>query len=74
MILLAGGSGRLGTLIVRRLQARGLAVRVLTRDRRRTESATIAHVAFDQFDLWLVEMSGAPTVAGEHANGEASRL
>lgn len=43
-------------------------------DHRRTESATIAHVAFDQFDLWLVEMSGAPTVAGEHANGEASRL
>ena len=36
MILLAGGTGRLGTLIVSRLQARGLAVRVLTRDRRRT--------------------------------------
>ena len=35
MILLAGGSGRLGTLIVRRLEARGLAVRVLTRDRKR---------------------------------------
>ena len=36
MILVAGGSGRLGTLIVRRLRARGLEVRVLTRDRRRT--------------------------------------
>ena len=36
MILVAGGSGRLGTLIVRRLEARGLAVRVLTRDRART--------------------------------------
>ena len=36
MILVAGGSGRLGTLIVRRLGARGLRVRVLTRDRRRT--------------------------------------
>ncbi len=48
MILLAGGSGRLGTLIVRRLQARGLAVRVLTRDRRRT-----AH--FDQPQVELVE-------------------
>ena len=36
MILVAGGSGRLGTLIVRRLKARGLSVRVLTRDRRRT--------------------------------------
>ena len=36
MILVAGGSGRLGTLIVRRLVARGLGVRVLTRDRTRT--------------------------------------
>jgi NADH dehydrogenase len=35
MILIAGGSGRLGTLLVKRLQARGLAVRVLTRDRKR---------------------------------------
>ncbi len=35
MILVAGGSGRLGTLIVRRLAARGLGVRVLTRDRAR---------------------------------------
>ena len=40
MILVAGGSGRLGTLIVRRLAARGLGVRVLTRDRART-----AHIA-----------------------------
>ena len=37
MILVAGGTGRLGTLVVRRLRARGLAVRVLTRDRRRAE-------------------------------------
>ncbi|HEY1912491.1 MAG TPA: NAD(P)H-binding protein [Vicinamibacterales bacterium] len=37
MILVAGGTGRLGTLIVRRLRARGLSVRVLTRDRRRTD-------------------------------------
>jgi uncharacterized protein YbjT (DUF2867 family) len=36
VILVAGGSGRLGTLIVRRLEARGLCVRVLTRDRSRT--------------------------------------
>jgi len=35
VILVAGGSGRLGTLIVQRLGARGLGVRVLTRDRRR---------------------------------------
>jgi uncharacterized protein YbjT (DUF2867 family) len=32
MIVVAGGSGRLGTLLVTRLAARGLAVRVLTRD------------------------------------------
>jgi uncharacterized protein YbjT (DUF2867 family) len=32
MIIVAGGSGRLGTLLVTRLAARGLAVRVLTRD------------------------------------------
>jgi uncharacterized protein YbjT (DUF2867 family) len=36
VILVAGGSGRLGTLIVRRLAARSLCVRVLTRDRKRT--------------------------------------
>jgi uncharacterized protein YbjT (DUF2867 family) len=40
VILVAGGSGCLGTLIVRRLVARGLGVRVLTRDRTRT-----AHIA-----------------------------
>ena len=32
MILVAGGTGRLGTLLVGRLAARGLDVRVLTRD------------------------------------------
>lgn len=32
MILVAGGSGRLGTLVVHRLAARGMPVRVLTRD------------------------------------------
>jgi uncharacterized protein YbjT (DUF2867 family) len=36
VILVAGGSGRLGTLIVQRLTALDLDVRVLTRDRRRT--------------------------------------
>lgn len=35
MIVVAGGTGRLGTLVVGRLAARGLAVRVLTRDRAR---------------------------------------
>jgi NADH dehydrogenase len=35
VILVAGGTGRLGTLVVRRLVARGLDVRVLTRDAQR---------------------------------------
>ena len=35
MILVAGGSGRLGTRVVNRLVDRGLDVRVLTRDPRR---------------------------------------
>jgi|KBSMisStaDraftv2_1062788.scaffolds.fasta_scaffold34568_3 NADH dehydrogenase len=46
MILVAGGSGRLGTLIVRRLVARGLGVRVLTRDRTRT-----AHIAGSRVEI-----------------------
>ena len=35
MILVAGGSGRLGTKVVTLLRQRGLVVRVLTRDRSR---------------------------------------
>jgi uncharacterized protein YbjT (DUF2867 family) len=37
MILIAGGTGRLGSLLVQRLHARGETVRVLTRDSRRAE-------------------------------------
>ncbi len=37
MILVAGGTGRLGTLVVRRLAADGVPVRVLTRDRARAQ-------------------------------------
>ena len=37
MILIAGGTGRLGSLLVHRLEARGETVRVLTRDPRRAE-------------------------------------
>jgi uncharacterized protein YbjT (DUF2867 family) len=37
MILVAGGTGRLGTVLVRRLTARGLDVRVLTRQRERAD-------------------------------------
>ncbi len=40
MILVAGGSGRLGTLLVADLMARGLPVRVLTRDPVRAEHLT----------------------------------
>jgi uncharacterized protein YbjT (DUF2867 family) len=80
MILVAGGSGRLGTLIVRRLEARGLAVRVLTRDRRRT-----AH--FEQSDVDIVEgdvrdrrtlgaaMVGVSTVVSAiHGFGDTGRV
>lgn len=42
MILLAGGTGRLGTLLVGRLVSRGVSVRVLTR-----EPARAAHLAGD---------------------------
>jgi uncharacterized protein YbjT (DUF2867 family) len=37
MILIAGGSGRLGTLLVERLRCRGQQVRILTRDPARAE-------------------------------------
>ena len=40
MILLAGGTGRLGSVLAARLTGRGLAVRVLTRD-----PARAAHLA-----------------------------
>jgi uncharacterized protein YbjT (DUF2867 family) len=51
MILVAGGSGRLGTLLVRRLEARGLPVRVLTRDRRRTAHFKHGRVEVAQGDV-----------------------
>jgi uncharacterized protein YbjT (DUF2867 family) len=38
--LIAGGTGRLGTLVVQKLHARGVSVRVLTRDPRRCEHLT----------------------------------
>lgn len=43
-VLLAGGTGRLGTLVVTGLAARGVDVRVLTRDRARAAHLTDAHV------------------------------
>jgi NADH dehydrogenase len=49
MILVAGGSGLLGTQIVTRLTARNLAVRVLTRDPSRVRSS--AHLQHDLVEL-----------------------
>jgi uncharacterized protein YbjT (DUF2867 family) len=46
MILVAGGTGRLGTNVVGLLQARGLQVRVLTRDRSRA-----AHLASRSLEI-----------------------
>ena len=44
MIVVAGGTGRLGTLVVRRLAGRGLSIRVLTRDSARAEHLAGSHV------------------------------
>lgn len=43
-VLVAGGTGRLGTLVVGRLSARGLIVRVLTRDPQRAAHLAGQHV------------------------------
>jgi uncharacterized protein YbjT (DUF2867 family) len=51
VILVAGGSGRLGTLIVRRLAARGLRVRVLTRDRRQTTHLEASRIEVIEGDV-----------------------
>ncbi len=56
MILVAGGSGRLGTLLVQRLAGRGTAVRVLTRSRARASH-------FDSSSVEIVE--GDVRVASE---------
>jgi uncharacterized protein YbjT (DUF2867 family) len=63
MILVAGGSGRLGTLIVRRLVARGLGVRVLTRDRARAAHIAGSRVEVVEGDVRDVSSLGA-AVAG----------
>jgi uncharacterized protein YbjT (DUF2867 family) len=51
VILVAGGSGRLGTLIVRRLAMRSLSVRVVTRDRKRTAHLEPAGVEVIEGDV-----------------------
>lgn len=62
MILVAGGSGRLGTLIVRRLRARGLAVRVLTRDRSRTTHLADSQIEVIEGDVREASSLGAAMV------------
>ncbi|MEO8258404.1 MAG: SDR family oxidoreductase [Acidobacteriota bacterium] len=80
MILVAGGSGRLGTLIVRRLGARGLAVRVLTRDRRRTahfEPGQVEVVEGDVRDGRTLDaaMAGVSTVVSAiHGFGDIGKV
>jgi uncharacterized protein YbjT (DUF2867 family) len=51
MILVAGGTGRLGTKVVSLLRQRGLEVRVLTRDRRRATHLTGASVEIVEGDV-----------------------
>jgi uncharacterized protein YbjT (DUF2867 family) len=51
VILVAGGAGRLGTLVVRRLTERGLSVRVLTRDPARAQHLTGGQVEVVEGDI-----------------------
>ena len=51
MILVAGGTGRLGTFVVNLLVQRGLAVRVLTRDRGRAAHLVGANVEIVEGDI-----------------------
>ena len=51
MILVAGGTGRLGTSVVRLLVQRGLTVRVLTRDRSRADHLTGANIEIAEGDV-----------------------
>ena len=61
MILVAGGTGRLGTVLVRRLLAREETVRVLTRDPRRAAHLPGAEVAVG--DVRRPEDTGSPAAA-----------
>jgi uncharacterized protein YbjT (DUF2867 family) len=51
MILVAGGTGRLGSLLVERLADRGHAVRILTRDPARAGPPAIGHVTLTRGDV-----------------------
>jgi uncharacterized protein YbjT (DUF2867 family) len=62
-VLVAGGTGRLGTLVVAALAARGVDVRVLTRDARRASHLADEHVAVVLGDV-RNRASTAAAVAG----------
>jgi NADH dehydrogenase len=67
MILVAGGTGRLGTKVVALLRRRGLQVRVLTRDRRRAAHLSGSGVEVFEGDVRDLEsvrraLAGARTV------------
>jgi uncharacterized protein YbjT (DUF2867 family) len=80
VILVAGGSGRLGTLIVRRLAARGLSVRVLTRDRKRTAHVAGSRVEVVEGDVrddssLVAAMAGVETVVSAiHGFGDSGHV
>src|SRR5450631_3802228 len=57
MILLAGGTGRLGTVLAARLTGRGLAVRVLTRD-----PARAAHLAAQGAEIATGDVRDRPSL------------
>src|SRR5436190_20648345 len=63
MILLAGGTGRLGTVVATRLTGHGLAVRVLTRDPARAGHLTALGVQVATGDV-RDRASLAPAVEG----------
>jgi uncharacterized protein YbjT (DUF2867 family) len=64
-VLVAGGTGRLGSLVVAALAARGTQVRVLTRDLRRADHLAGPHVETVLGDL-RDPASAAAAVAGVH--------
>lgn len=63
MIVVAGGTGRLGTLVVRRLRGRGLPVRVLTRDRARA-----AHLAGESVHVVVGDVRDPSSLAPAFAD------
>jgi NADH dehydrogenase len=79
VILVAGGSGRLGTQIVRRLVARGLGVRVLTRDRTRAahldgQVEVIEGDVRDAGSLGAAMAGVATVVSAIHGFGDVGRV